>query len=94
MCCETAGRGEREGQLVGRRCMCNTFLFFVFFFFRQIDRQMKLKKDVQIKTERRNDKKTDREKEGMTQRQNDKKTERQIKKTEKTDPIVDFSLPK
>ena len=41
---------------------------------------MKLKKDVQIKAERRNGKKKDREKEGMTQRQNNKKTERQIKK--------------
>ena len=38
---------------------------------------------MQIKTERRNGKKTDKEKKGMTQRQNDKKTERQIKKTER-----------
>ena len=36
-----------------------------------------MNKDVQIKTERRNGKKTDKEKKGMTQRQNDKKTERQ-----------------
>ena len=43
---------------------------------------MKLNKDVQIKTERRNGKKTDKEKKGMTQIQNDKKTERQIKTTD------------
>ena len=73
------------------------FLFTVFFFFRQIDRKIKLNKDVQIKTERRNGKKTDKEKKGMTQRQNVKKTERQIKRRKEkgtTDPRVDFSLPK
>ena len=52
---------------------------------------------MQIKTERRNGKKTDKEKKGMTQRQNVKKTERQIKRRKEkgtTDPRVDFSLPK